>query len=109
MVRVVVLATVLAMMGVSARAADQPFYQAAAAWVRPVLIPLDMKPSGAAVDVLLSVVQNRLFPGDAEFFVEQASRINAPEGLGQVGSLIQAWNPVTETLTIHRARIIRGG
>ena len=108
MVRVVLLATMLAMMCVSAHAADQPIYQPAAAWVRPVPIPFNMKSSGGAVDVLLWTVQDRLAPGDDESFIEVASRVNAPEGLGQVGNLIQAWNPLTESLTIHRARIIRG-
>ena len=109
MVRVVLLATALAMTSVSAHAADQPGYQPTPAWVRPVPIPSDVKSSGGAVDVLLWTVQDRLSPGDDEAFVEVASRVNAPEGLGQVGNLIQAWNPVTESLTIHRARIIRGG
>lgn len=108
MVKVAILVALMAMMGLSAHAADQPLYQPAPNWVRPVPILLDMKSGGGAIDLLLLTAQNRLLPGDDEAFVEAASRVNAPEGLGQVGNLILAWNPTTESLTIHRARIIRG-
>ena len=88
---------------------DQPLYKPEAAWIRPIPIPADVKPSGAATDVLLWSAQDRLAPGDDESFVEQATRINAPEGLQQAGNLLLTWNPVTDSLTIHRARILRGG
>ena len=103
------LVALMAMMGPSAHAADRPLYGPVPPWVRQVPIPFDMMSGGGAVDPLLLTVQDRLLPGNDEGFVEMASRVNAPEGLGQVGNLILAWNPVTESLTIHRARIIRGG
>ena len=40
---------------------------------------------------------------------EQATRINASEALQGAGNLLLTWNPVTEALAIHRARILRGG
>ena len=92
-----------------ARAVDQPLYQPPPAWVTPVAIPSTMKPSGAAADVLLFTSQNHLAPDDDETFVERAVRINAPEGLQQAGSLVQVWNPLTDTLIIHQALILRAG
>ena len=38
--------------------------------------------------MLLWTVQDRLSPGDDESFVEQATRINAPEALQQAGNLL---------------------
>ena len=94
--------------GAPASGHDQPLYQPQAAWVQPAPIPRDVKPSGAAGDMLLWTVQDRLSPGDDESFVEQATRINAPEALQQAGNLLLTWNPLTDTLAIHRARILRG-
>ena len=54
--------------GTLAGGRDQPLYQPEAAWVRPVAIPSDVKPSGAAGDVLLWTVQDRLAPNDDETF-----------------------------------------
>ena len=109
MVRIWMLAAGLAMASGAAFAADQPVYQPPAAWVTPVPIPSAMKPTGAAADVLLFTDQNHLASGDDEAFIERAVRINAPEGLQQAASLVQVWNPLTDTLIIHQARILRGG
>ncbi len=110
MIRVAACALALALAGEgSTRAADAPLYQPEPAWVKPVSIPDDVKPSGAAGEMLLDSVQDRLAPGDDESFMEQAVRINAPEGLGQADKLTLTWNPLTDTLAIHRARLLRGG
>ncbi len=104
------LALALAFAGeVSAWAADAPLYQPQPAWVKPTTIPNDVKPSGAAGEMLLYSVQDRLAPGDDESFMEQAVRINAPEGLGQADKLTLTWNPLTDTLAIHKAQLLRGG
>ena len=92
-----------------AHAADQPLYQPPPAWVKPVAIPDKVKPSGSAGEMLLWTVQDRLAPNDDESFIEQAFRIDAPEGLQQADKLTLTWNPLTDTLAIHRARILRGG
>ena len=55
-----------------AHAADQPLYQPPPAWVKPVAIPDKVKPSGAAGEMLLWTVQDRLAPNDDESFIEQA-------------------------------------
>ncbi len=110
MIRVSGCALALALgAGATAHAADQPLYQPPAAWVKPIAIPLDMKRSGAAADVLLLTLQNHLAPGDDEVFSERAIRINAPEGLQQAAILLQVWNPLTDRLIIHNARILRAG
>ena len=110
MIRVAVCALALALSGeASASAADVPLYQPQPAWVRPIPLPDDVQPSGAAGEMLLDSVQDRLAPGDDESFMEQAVRINAPEGLSQADKLTLTWNPLTDTLAIHRARLLRGG
>jgi hypothetical protein len=110
MVRVTLGALFLALsFGAAVHAADQPIYNAPPPWVRSLPIPTDGKASGAAVDVLLWTSQSRLSAGATETFVERAVRINSPEGLGSLGSLSEVWDPATETLTIHRARILRAG
>ena len=95
--------------GVAHAGADQPLYQPQAAWVKPIAIPEKVKPTGAAADMLLWTVQDRLAPNDDESFVEQAFRIDAPEGLQQADKLTLTWNPLTDTLAIHRAHILREG
>ena len=95
--------------GASVRAAETPLYQGQPDWARSIPVPTEVKPSGAAIDVLLWTSQTRLTPGAQETFTEQATRINAPEGLSQVGNIIEVWDPATDTLAIHRARILRGG
>ncbi len=109
MIRVAACALALTLVGGAlARAENAPLYQPQPAWVKPIPIPSDVKPSGAAGEMLLWSVQDRLAPDDDESFIEQAIRINAPEGLAQADKLTLTWNPLTDTLAIHRARILRG-
>ena len=75
------VAGVLASAGVAYAGADQPLYGPAPAWVQPVPITTDVKPTGAAADVLLHTVQNRLGSEGTESFVDTVVRINAPEGI----------------------------
>ena len=110
MVRVTLSVLLLALSsGAIAHAADQPLYGPPPSWVRSLPVPSNAKASGAAVDVVLWTSQSRLNAGVTETFVETASRINSPEGLGDLGSLTEEWDPSTESLTIHRARILRAG
>ena len=105
----VLTATLACVLASHARAADKPDYGPPGSWVRDIRIPTDLKPTGAAVDVLLLDQQQRLFPGGGDAFVELATRVNASEGLAALGSIIETWDPSTQALTIHRARIIRNG
>ncbi len=88
---------------------DQPIYGPPPAWVKDVPIPTDAKSTGAAVDLLMVANQQRLTPGNDEEFSEIVARVNASEGLAGLGNLIETWDPSTQTLAIHRARILRGG
>ncbi len=106
---IVVTAAVGALGSSQVRADDKPVYGPPPAWVRDIPIDTAFKPSGAAVDVLLFDQQQKLTPGADESFVEIASRVNSPEGLAILGSLIEPWDPSTQSLAIHRARIIRDG
>ncbi len=104
-----VLSAVLPGHVLAAPSADQPTYGPPPAWVKDVPIPTDGKPTGAAVDLLLLNNQQRLTPGIEEQYNEVVARVNASEGLAGLGNLIETWDPSTQTLAIHKARIIRGG
>ena len=84
-------------------------YEQQPAWVETVPIPLQMKTAGTAAEVLLFTTQSRYQPGDAETFSEQAIRVNTAQGLAAAGNIILAWNPAVQSMSIHRARILRQG
>jgi tetratricopeptide (TPR) repeat protein len=93
----------------AAWAADQPRYEPPPAWVKPFDIP---KPTNAgdqgSTRILLEDSQDRFVADGLDIYWERAERIETPQGLANVGNLAFDWNPDTETLLIHRARIIRG-
>jgi tetratricopeptide (TPR) repeat protein len=90
-------------------AADQPRYEAPPAWVKPMEIPKPTTPGGGgATRTLLEDSQDRFVPDGLDIYFERAERIESPQGLANIGNLAFDWNPDTETLLIHRARIIRG-
>jgi Domain of Unknown Function with PDB structure (DUF3857) len=97
----------LALAGVS-RAADQPQYGPAPSWVKPIAVPTDAKPGGAAVQVLLRNDQMDFEPDGDSFYTEAATKVLSQQGLQLVGNIIFTWQPSTDTLTIHRLEIIRG-
>ena len=88
--------------------ATDVLYQSPPAWVSEISIPPDDAP-GSATEILLFNEQVHLTAESDETFVETAVKINSPAGLAQAGNLIEAWNPVTSSLIIHRAQIIRAG
>ncbi len=79
-------------------------------WVRP----LDVKAppvgdTGLPIRVLLQDRQLNFSPnGDSEF-VNQVVQARTPQGLAALGSVSLAWNPDTDTITVHKVRIIRSG
>lgn len=93
----------------AAWAADQPRYEPPPAWVKPFEIP---KPTTSGNDnstrILLEDSQDRFVPEGLDIYWERAIRIETPQGLANVGNIAFDWNPDTDTLLIHRARIIRG-
>jgi len=93
-----------------ALAAEKPLYAPAPDWVLPISIPdVPAAPEGNALQILLLNTQSRFGPRGDEFYSESAMRILSPLGLAAVGSIGGVWRPDTETLTIHKLRIVRGG
>jgi tetratricopeptide (TPR) repeat protein len=97
------------MAATSAHAADKPSIGPPPAWVKLAddATPLPA-PDQAAVKLLLEDQQLHFTgQGDSEY---QESRvlIQTAQGLGAMGTVVLAWNPETESLTIHKLRILRG-
>ncbi len=89
-------------------AADQPIIAPAPAWVKPVAIPLpSAKPDEAAVRLLLSDRQVLLEPGSESLYQAVTMRVQTPQGLS-TGNLAFPWRPDSQTLTVHKLRIVRG-
>ena len=95
----------------AASASQQPSYEPAPAWVKPFAIP---KPAaseggGGTTRMLLEDSQAKFVPDGLDSYWERAERIETPQGLSSMGNIAFDWNPDTETLLIHRVRIIRDG
>ncbi len=90
-------------------AADQPQYEPSPAWVKPYDIPKPASDGGGTTRVLLEDSQDRFVPDGLDSYWERAERIETPQGLSNMGNISFDWNPDTETLLIHRVRILRGG
>jgi len=91
-------------------AGDQPTYGPPEAWVKPIAVPTGGAAAGGApAQVLLYEVQAKLGPDGDSFFVDKASKILAPQGLGTIGTVTETWDPDTEDLTIHHVHVIRDG
>ncbi len=90
-------------------AADKPIYAPPPDWVKPVPIPSAAGATGGgATQLLMQDTQIRFGPDGDEFYDESAVRIATPQGLSEIGTVGDAWNPETETLIIHKVRILRG-
>lgn len=94
----------------AAWASQQPSYEPAPGWVKPFAIP---KPAASAAGgttrVLLEDSQDKFVADGLDSYWERAERIETPQGLSSMGNIAFDWNPDTETLLIHRVRIIRDG
>ncbi|MBU1377453.1 MAG: DUF3857 domain-containing protein [Alphaproteobacteria bacterium] len=63
--------------------------------------------TGPAVRILLQDRQlNFTTQGDSEF-VEQVMQVRSPQGLAGLGNVSLAWNPDTDTVTVHHLRVRR--
>ncbi|HEX4507500.1 MAG TPA: tetratricopeptide repeat protein [Alphaproteobacteria bacterium] len=99
----------LSLMGGLAQAADQPVYAPPAAWVTPHEPAKPIGPDTTTpTRILLSDSQIRFDGAAREAYAETVVKIQTPQGLSGVGNLALAWKPDTDTLTIHKLRIIRG-
>jgi hypothetical protein len=59
------------------------------------------------VAMLLQDQQTLIEPGKIRAYTELAMKIQKPEGLA-AGNLMLAWNPATDTITVHKVEIWRG-
>jgi tetratricopeptide (TPR) repeat protein len=107
--RGLILAAAVVFLANAAGAADQPVYAPPAAWVKPLETP---KPpavdDSASTRILSESVQDKFVPDGLDSYWERAERIQTPQGLSNIGNIAFDWNPDTDTLIIHRLRIIRG-
>ncbi|HEY5070575.1 MAG TPA: DUF3857 domain-containing protein [Caulobacteraceae bacterium] len=93
----------------AAMAADQPLYAPAPAWVKPALIPSAPPGGDGAIQTLLQDNQTNFGAAETAFYNEMAWKVLTPLGLAAIGNLVEIWRPDTDTLTVHRLRIIRAG
>lgn len=98
------------MVALPAFAAEQLIMGPAPDWVKPLEVkPPPIGDAGPPVRVLLQDRQLSFGPdGDSEF-VNQVLQVRTPQGLAALGSISLAWNPDTDTVTVHTVRIIRSG
>ena len=106
----VVIVMLACLFALPALAADKLLMGAPAAWVKPLEVTAPpIGDSGAPIRILLQDRQLNFSPeGDSEF-VDQVVQVRTPQGLAALGSVTLAWNPDTDTITVHRVRIIRAG
>lgn len=108
-VRAFLLVGAIAFSSTAASAADQLKFGPRAAWVVPQAIP----PAAASaaeqpVAILVHDQQSLLEPGKISTYSEIAFKIQKAEGLS-AGNLSVQWNPASDTVTVHRVGILRGG
>ncbi|HEY1928157.1 MAG TPA: DUF3857 domain-containing protein [Caulobacteraceae bacterium] len=104
-----ILSAALALgLGHAATAGDKPVIAPAPSWVVPAAIPTAPPSGSSALEVLLSDAQIRFEPNATDFYEERAIKVRDPVGLAQAGTFSMPWRPDVATLTIHRARILRG-
>ncbi len=80
----------------------------APAWVKPVQPATAPANDGMApVRMLLQDQQTDLQPGGVTRYSESVFKIQTPQGLS-AGNVVIAWNPDTDTATVHKLLIRRG-
>lgn len=89
-------------------ASDKLAFGPPAGWVKTSAIPQASAQNETALQVLLLDRQMRFSGRAQEFYVDNAARIQKPQGLAQVGTVSFSWNPETDTVTVHKMRILRG-
>lgn len=93
----------------AAIAADKPMIGPPASWVKPSPLPADSGPAdSAAIRILLLDQQAQFGPDGDSLYIETAGRIQTPQGLAPMGNFAVRWKPETDTITIHKFRILRG-
>ena len=88
-------------------AAEALKFGPAPTWVVPKAIP-DTKPTDSPVAILLNDQQTTFDAGKVVTYSEMALRVQNPEGLS-AGNISLSWQPATDTVTINKLHIRRGG
>jgi tetratricopeptide (TPR) repeat protein len=86
----------------------RPVFAPPADWVKTADIPAAEPPGAGALQILLQDQQVRFGATEDDVYRELALKILDPVGLSKAGNLPFAWNPETQTLILHHARILRG-
>lgn len=105
------VAVVAAFVSSTAAAADRVvFYGPPPAWIKPVDLPTPPEAEpGVSISVVLYDEQNRYDGEFGETMIRRASKIVSEDGLDEMGSVGEEWDPETEKVTINRVAIIRDG
>jgi tetratricopeptide (TPR) repeat protein len=106
---VVLLAATALTAALPAHAADALKFGPAPSWVVPQTIPSDAKKTDAPVALLLEDEQIAFDPGKTTIYHDGALRIQNSQGLSAAGNIAVVWDPATETVTVNKFHIIRGG
>lgn len=91
-----------------AMASDQIEMGAVPGWVRATAIPAPSDTVQGPISYLLLDEQLRLELGRLSSYRETAIRIETTEGL-DAGNISLSWQPETQTITVHRLTLQRGG
>ncbi len=91
-------------------AADALQFGPPEAWVKTLALPDAPAPTaaGAPIQVLLENAQINFADDGTTTYTELAFRITSPQGL-QAAQTAVSWKPDSDTITVHKVHIIRGG
>ena len=92
-----------------ALAANHLRFAPTGAWVRPQRVPAAGPAGRAAVKFLLADRQVELTADSVRYYVENAVRIQTPQGLSALGTIALTWNPDTDVMIVHYVDLVRGG
>ena len=108
--RASVTAAALFMVAGHATAADKLLFAPPESWVKPVVLATTVthESSRAPYAVMNRSVQIKFADDGDTYFSETAVKIQGPLGLA-AGQPAIVWNPETETITVHKAWIVRDG
>jgi hypothetical protein len=91
-----------------ALAADALKFGSPPGWVHQQSLPV-AKPTQAPVAILLQDQQIKFDAGKVTSYNEGAVKIENAQGLAAAGNLSIVWQPATDTVTVNKLQIIRGG
>lgn len=90
--------------------AEVPTRGAAPAWVEVIARPDSETDAsdGGPVRILLLDQQTRFAPDGVHIYVRQRYQIQTIQGLAVAGTVAIAWNPASQSISLHHLNILRG-